>query len=209
MASDFHTHTAPNSDAPSLVSAGLERLGRFPLESLEFHPWRLPPRPEELTREFSAGLERAAALGEIGLDRLRGPAFAIQQEMLGRLLRLAAEREKPVVFHCVRAAAELLAAVKPYPRMRKLLHGFRGSPELFEEFRKHGFFLSLGAAALERAPLLEHLRRNGFDRVGFETDDSSEPVERLIERAAGLLDRPAEQLTEITDANFREFLRDE
>ncbi len=207
MASDFHTHSAPPPGTAALVSARLDRLGRFPLESLEFHPWRLPSQPMEPTREFSAALERAAALGEIGLDRLRGPALAIQQEMLDRLLRLAAEREKPVVFHCVRAAAELLAAVKPCPRMRKLLHGFRGPPELFEEFRRHGFYLSLGAAALEHPPLVEHLRRRGFDRIGFETDDSSEPVERLIERAAELLDCPAERLTAITDANFREFLQ--
>lgn len=207
MASDFHTHSAPPPGTAALVSAGLDQLGRFPLESLEFHPWRLPPQPVELTREFSAGLERAAALGEVGLDRLRGPAFPVQREMLDRLLRIAAELEKPVVFHCVRATAELLAAVKPYPRMRKLLHGFRGSPELFEEFRKHGFYLSLGAAALERAPLLDHLRRTGFDRVGFETDDRPEPVEQLMERAAGALDVPAEQLIAITDANFREFLQ--
>lgn len=207
MASDFHTHSAPPPGTAALVSAGLDQLGRFPLESLEFHPWRLPPQPVELTRESSAGLERAAALGEVGLDRLRGPAFPVQREMLDRLLRIAAELEKPVVFHCVRATAELLAAVKPYPRMRKLLHGFRGSPELFEEFRKHGFYLSLGAAALERAPLLDHLRRTGFDRVGFETDDRPEPVEQLMERAAGALDVPAEQLIAITDANFREFLQ--
>lgn len=207
MASDFHTHSAPPPGIAALVSTGLDQLGRFPLESLEFHPWRLPPQPVELPREFAAGLEQAAALGEIGLDRLRGPAFPVQQQMLDRLLCLAAEQEKPVVFHCVRATAELLAAVKPYPRMRKLLHGFRGSPELFEEFRKHGFYLSLGAAALERAPLLDHLRRTGFDRVGFETDDRPEPVEQLIERAAGVLGCPAERLTAATDANFREFLQ--
>ena len=163
--------------------------------------------PVELTREFAAALARAAALGEVGLDRLRGPAFPVQQQMLDRLLRLAAEQEKPVVFHCVRATAELLAAVKPYPHMRKLFHGFRGSPELCEELRKHGFYLSLGAAALERAPLVEHLRRTGFDRIGFETDDRPEPIAQLIERAAGVFGCPAEQLAAVTDANFREFLQ--
>ena len=63
------------------------------------------------------------------------------------------------------------------------------------------------SAALERAPLLDHLRRTGFDRVGFETDDRPEPVEQLIERAAGVLGCPAERLTAATDANFREFLQ--
>lgn len=207
MASDFHTHSAPSAGVAALVSTGLDRLGSFPLESLEFHPWRLPSHPVELTREFAAALARAAALGEVGLDRLRGPAFPVQQQMLDRLLRLAAEQEKPVVFHCVRATAELLAAVKPYPHMRKLFHGFRGPPELCEELRKHGFYLSLGAAALERAPLVEHLRRTGFDRIGFETDDRPEPVGQLIERAAGVFGCPAEQLAAVTDANFREFLQ--
>ena len=50
MASDFHTHSAPPAGVAALVSTGLDRLGSFPLESLEFHPWRLPPHPVELMR---------------------------------------------------------------------------------------------------------------------------------------------------------------
>ncbi len=196
MASDFHTHK-PKSAARALVSLPPERIGEYPLASLELHPWRLPEKLEPLGAEFFAAAERAAALGEAGLDRLRGPSLEVQQAYLAEVLKLARELGKPVVFHCVRALPELLHAVRNFPG-NKLFHGFRGKPEALEQLRKHGFYVSLGTL-----DLLPYLRQAGFERIGFETDDSELPIESILAEASLLAER---DLEEETDRTFDAFL---
>ena len=127
MASDFHSHR-PKSAARTLVSCRAEELPYYPLASLELHPWFLPERFEPLSVAFRAVARTAAAIGEAGLDRLRGPSFEVQVQYLDALLELAAAEAKPVVLHCVRAVPELLAAVKRHPGTPCLFHGFRGKP---------------------------------------------------------------------------------
>ena len=91
------------------------------------HPWRsseagtLWPLVEK-----TAADPRIAAIGECGLDRLRGAPLPRQAELL-RLHALLAERlRKPLIVHCVRAWAELLAAHRAIrPAQPWIIHGFR------------------------------------------------------------------------------------
>ena len=205
MASDFHSHR-PKSAARTLVSCRAEELPYYPLASLELHPWFLPERFEPFSAAFRAVARTAAAIGEAGLDRLRGPSFEVQVQYLDALLELAAAEAKPVVLHCVRAVPELLAAVKRHPGTPCLFHGFRGKPELLEELRRHGFYVSLNPALLGSMPLFEHLRRTGLDRIGFETDDTAETVESVLARAAARLSMPPAVLEAVTDCTFEHFL---
>jgi len=206
MATDFHTH-CPKPGARALVSCRMEEIAEYPLASLELHPWNLPDHFEPLFPAFRAALKNAAALGEIGLDRLRGPALAVQEEYLGALLFLAEQEQKPVVLHCVRAVPELLAKVRRHPNLRCLYHGFRGKPELLEELRRAGLYVSLGFPALDNAALFAHLKTAGLAQIGFETDDSPTPVETLLTQAAAQLGTDYAKLEVQTDATFDSFLR--
>lgn len=147
----------------------------------------------------------AAALGEIGLDRHRGPSLEMQRRYLDRLLELAERYQKPAVFHCVHAVPELLAATRGF-RPHKLFHGFRGRPELLTELLRHDFFVSFMPDALERPDLAAFVKRRGLRRLGFETDDTAETIECVLARAARQLELEPEQLIRATDDNFREFL---
>ena len=204
MATDFHAHR-PKSVARTLVSCAAEDLSHYPLASLELHPWNLPESFEPLSAEFREALKRAAALGEVGRDRLRGPAFTVQQKYFEELLTLASELRKPVVVHCVRATEALFSALNHFPGLRVLFHGFRGKPERFARLRERGLYVSFGAAALNDAGLLEFLRASGLDGVGFETDDAPEPVEFVLRSAAQRLLLPYEELEARTDETFRKF----
>ena len=204
MATDFHAHR-PKSAARTLVSCGAEELSRYPLASLELHPWKLPEQFVPLPRAFRETLNGAAALGEIGLDRLRGPALPVQQRYLEELLALAAELHKPVVVHCVRATEELLGARRRFPELRMLFHGFRGKPERLARLREHGFFISLGVAALNDVVLVEYLRSSGLGGIGFETDEVPEPIESVLGFAAEKLHIPCGELEARTDETFRKF----
>ncbi|MGE4565789.1 MAG: TatD family hydrolase [Victivallaceae bacterium] len=194
---DFHTH---NSNPPPGVTALISRPAPLPddgkLYSLELHPWHCGG--PELPAGFRENAVRAAGIGEIGLDRLRGPELSLQRQVLRAALEVAAELHKPVILHCVRAAAELQSDLKPYPGMKKLLHGFRGGVRELERWLELGFFVSLAPTALrpEFAPF-------AAARIGLETDDGEMPIAELYRRAGALF---GADFTAVNARNFKAFL---
>ena len=145
MFCDFHTHDAEGSaDTLKLVSVPKLPAERPPgvFFALELHPWHLPETFVGLPPEYLAQAGRADALGEVGLDRLRGPALDVQRQYLRAVLELAADFGKPAVFHCVREFPELLAETKPFANVPKLLHGFQGNEARLAMLAEAGFLLT-------------------------------------------------------------------
>ena len=168
MFCDFHTHNAkPAEQVVKLLSAA--ELPAEPLPgvffALELHPWELPENFAGLPEAFMEQIQRADAIGEVGLDRLKGPALDVQRQYLRAVLEAAADCRKPVVFHCVRAFPELLAAVKPFPQIRKMLHGFQGNEQK--------------AAALQAAGFLLSSRNRLYPGGGLETDAAELTIQEV------------------------------
>ncbi|MBQ4106181.1 MAG: TatD family hydrolase [Lentisphaeria bacterium] len=190
---DFHTHcrVAPAAGTAVLVSAGSLPVETAPEQywSLELHPWYLPETWQGLPETFREEVMRADAVGEIGLDRLRGPAMPVQIAYCRAALQAARDCRKPVVFHCVRAFAELLMLVREVGCEHKLLHGFRGPAAFLAEVRRHGFLVS-GATLADPAGT----------GCGLETDDRPETIAERYQSAGG--NAVAEQMAE----NFYGFL---
>ncbi|MBR2643312.1 MAG: TatD family hydrolase [Lentisphaeria bacterium] len=143
---NFHTHApAEAADTFQIVSAAFlppEPVPDGVWYSLQFHPWDLPETFAGLPEKFTEEAANAPVIGEIGLDRLRGPDLPVQRQYLDALLQFASDCKKPVIFHCVRAFPELLHAVKPYGKIRKLLHGFQGNEEKAKMLTDAGFLLT-------------------------------------------------------------------
>lgn len=87
----------------------------------------------ELLRELEEHLQRhpLAIVGEIGLDKLRGPSEAAQRAAFEAQLRLAARYKRPVSLHCVRhygLLLDVLAALSAEDTPPALIvHAFTGS----------------------------------------------------------------------------------
>ena len=200
MASDFHTHF-PAPENPALISGNDLNAGN--LVSLEVHPWYLPNYFDARVIPDMATLQPFTALGEIGLDKLRGPEPGIQIEYFTALLKLAADCRKPVVIHCVRSFQEIFNLLKPF-NIKVLFHGFRSSPELLDELWKRKFAVSFHPAAQHTPALMSKLSAaKGI--FGFESD--SDPDISI----SGILNSISEkyrikQLEKITDQNFLDFL---
>ena len=196
MASDFHTHT-PHPGRTELVDGG---EGRAPLWSLPFHPWhteKIPSVPEEKLRS-------CAALGELGFDKFRGAASwpEGQLALLDGLLALAAEWNKPVVLHAVGPPELLFKAVKPYGKVKILLHGFsRPRPDLLDEVLKHEFYVSLNPVLLGNESIISFLKSRPGARVGLETDDKDLPDIASLYEQTGIPGFEAR-----ADELFKEFL---
>ena len=121
---------------------------------------------------------RVVALGETGLDRYWDYApIARQQEYLDRHLRLAQERNLPVILHCRDAAADLLPMLRAATERGPLggvLHAFSGDAAFAAECLALGLHVSFAGNVTYSNKKFEPLRAAArtipADRLLIETD---------------------------------------
>lgn len=164
---DIHTHRPrllsiididPAETRPAPLRPGL----RY---SVGIHPWSIPHATAGAwaTTCLLALDRRVLAIGETGLDRVRGEAsLDLQILWLRRHAALAESVGKPLILHIVRCFPEIIALRNELqPRQPWIIHGFRGKPQLASELLRHGFRLSFGrkfnpeSLAMTPAPLRE------------------------------------------------------
>ena len=198
MVCDFHTHHV--STRPAILSAKSPADNKY--TSLEYHPWYLPETVSVLPGIFD-NLNNFTALGEIGLDRLRGPALDIQLQYLTALLKLASDCHKPVIIHCVRSFPELFAILKSFS-LPWAIHGFRGKVELLEEIWTRGGIVSFHHSVINNLPLLKKLA-SVQEKIAFETDDDAElDLEAVVDTA--MMKSGNADLLKIANETFMEFV---
>lgn len=142
------------------------------------------------------------AVGELGLDRLRGDLAA--QEASARLqLDFADARGLPVVLHCVRAHVRLLELLGP--AHTGLVHAWTGSAELAVAFVRRGLHVSFGRALLASPRIAAAAGVVPDDRLLVESDgEAPSPVlTAVIERLAALRGWSVDTLVRRTEANAR------
>jgi TatD DNase family protein len=173
---------------------------------------------------------RVVALGETGLDRYWDfTPFALQQDYFERHLRLAQQRDLPVIIHCREAEADLLpmlrAAIARVP-LRGVLHSFSGDREFAAECVGLGMMASFTGAVTYTNKKFESLWIAAAsvpdDRILVETDSPyliphplrgkqkrNEPalLTLTVRRLAELRSRTVEELAAQTTANARRLFR--
>lgn len=148
--------------------------------SCGIHPWYAADADIDQVRKIVAEPE-VVAVGEVGLDKLKGPALSIQIEVFRQQIELAVEYDKPLIIHCVKAWDELIALRKEYQKYNIpwVIHGYRGSSEQTQQLSKLGFLFSLGekfnTEGLEHIPL---------DCIFCETDISDLTICKVYENVS-------------------------
>jgi len=206
MLLDFHTHR-PDATA-ALISVDPRHFDPQPglWYSVGFHPWdTLQP----ITPGDIALLERCAhhpqvlAIGETGMDSLRGADLETQEALFVSHLQLAHDTGLPVVVHSVRTAQQILAARHraQLTDVPLAIHGMRGNQHVARTWLDAGCYLSYGPrfnpAALLATPL---------DRLLIETDDAPVTIHHVATLVAHTLHRPIDTILHITTANAQRLL---
>lgn len=203
---DVHTHSVDRFPAGEIVSLNVDSGFIAPEivnASVGIHPWLLSE--VEVDRQWNQLLElvkdrRVVALGEVGLDKLKGPSLEFQETIFRKEIALSEEMSLPLVIHCVRAFNELLLMRKELkPAQPWIIHGFRGKKEVAEMLLKAGCYLSFGSSFQETA-----LCAVPLNRLFIETDDSDENIERLYQRIADVRGEALEVLAEGVKKNVKE-----
>ena len=190
---DFHTHH--NSASAALIAVDPRQF--YPQQglcySVGFHPWN---EVDSLNAEDFGRLAECAlhpqvlAVGETGMDALRGAPLNIQANVFLRHLQVAASVGKPVVIHSVRTAQEILAVRRKSGLVGVPLavHGMRSNANVARLWLDAGCYLSFGArfnpAALIATPI---------DRLLIETDDAPESIEAVAASVASTLGLTADE----------------
>lgn len=153
LVDDWHTHTPrPRAivNLPSPAAPAPDGL----LCSIGLHPWDTTGGPDDLRTleeiEARAAADPAiAAIGECGLDRLRGASLDIQIPLFRRQAEMAGRLGKPLIIHCVRAYPEILRLHKELrPDVPWIFHGFRANAQTAAQILARPLtFISVGPDA--------------------------------------------------------------
>lgn len=169
--------------------------------SAGIHPWYIYNVREQLCcLETILSSPSVVAVGEAGLDKLSEISMDIQIDTFLQQASLAEKLNKPLIIHCVKAWAELIAARKTIkPHTPWIIHGFRGNGQLAQQLIAQGFHLSFGEyfnpAALSAA---------WPNRLFAETDDKEIDIRTVYRQLASSLQIPLEEFAIAIEKNVHQ-----
>jgi TatD DNase family protein len=186
---DIHTHSAPSPERfriHNLYSdfAQSENKGFY---SIGLHPWYINAQAWEA--DFAAIQQyslrnNVIAIGECGLDKVTATSFALQQEVFIKQIQWAAQIQKPLIIHCVRAYDEVLQLLKQYQSgVPVIFHGFNKNLQLARQVISAGYYLSFGKA-LTKENIQETFAQLPIEKLFLETDDSPLSIKDIYHFAA-------------------------
>lgn len=165
--------------------AGFETATDGTMCSLGLHPWYLENAAQKwpLLQQYAA-LPHVLAIGECGLDKVRGADWNTQRYWFGQQILLANELKKPLIIHCVRAYDEALQLLQQ-AQVPVIFHGFNKKMPVARQVLDAGHWLSFGAALLDPASQAAAvLSEVPQDRFFLETDDAPVSIGDLYTIAA-------------------------
>lgn len=101
---------------------------------------------EDLIAQFSVMLdhEKVVGIGEIGFDfHYDNVPREVQKHWFDRQMRLAAEKNMPVVIHDREAHGAVMDMIAAHPTVRGVLHSYSGSAEMARQLCERGWMISL------------------------------------------------------------------
>lgn len=161
---DIHTHRLTDPEHQILsVEPGEEIPANARYISVGRHPWHADRETSDEEWARILADPRVVAIGETGLDKLRGPDLETQERELRKHVALSESEGLPLILHCVKAFDRLIALKRELkPHQPWVIHGFRGGEEQARQLMEHGMLLSFGARynemALDAAEGMEHFR---------------------------------------------------
>ncbi|MGB0884046.1 MAG: TatD family hydrolase [Flavobacteriales bacterium] len=199
---DIHTHQ--NQAGFSIKQWASEADNSQPF-SVAVHPWEAHLGFDEVLMTERAKHPNCVAIGETGLDKLKGDLEAQKKSFLWHI-RLAKTLKKPLILHCVKAFEDCLACLaQEHFSGGVLFHGFSKHPELAKQLLRKGYFLSLGKGFLTKQTFDDLIIETELKHLFFETDnDTTYSLDDLYKKSAHLL--PNKNIEELVYKNYQNWL---
>lgn len=177
---DIHTHhKAPQPEAVVAVSPAEFNPVAGQIYSVGIHPWHTMETvsdKEWQLLENACRHPQVAAIGECGIDLMKGGPMFRQIQVMKRQMDLSEELRKPLIIHDVKAHEVIIGMMKEYkPSQLWLVHGFRGKPSVARMLTDAGIMLSFGSKFNS-----ETLLSIPSEMMLAETDDSGQDISQVV-----------------------------
>ena len=199
---DIHTHH-PAPQPLGVVSCSMSDYSYFEnqLFSVGIHPWDSikEPSPKEWEEfESLASLPCICAIGECGIDKLKGGPLFRQMIIFKRQIDLSEKLQKPLIIHDVKAHDIIVGLRRDLqPSQNWLVHGFRGKPTVAKMLTDCGIYLSFGEKFNPEA-----LLSTPSSLILAETDESPLDILEIIFGISSVLGFDATELIAGNTSNF-------
>lgn len=210
----FDVHTHQNYSTADSVSVKNVIVGKDSIHNSKqlftagIHPWFIDDLSQQIADlESFTAQKNCLAIGEIGLDKLSQTNFELQIKAFEACLKLAQEKDLPIVIHCVKAQNEILQILKKCNFKGKvLIHGFNQNASILSQWLKANCYISLGAALLNpQSNAHQLINAIPQEKLLLETDDTAIEIKTGYEMAASLLKISNNDLEKTIAQNFKSF----
>lgn len=178
--------------------------------SFGFHPWYLEnidlDHAEKLLKLISVS-PTCRAIGETGLDGVKGVEQSIQLSFFRMHCSIASSVGKPLVIHCVRKHPEVINEIRSSRFTGGIMvHGFSSRWSVASMWLSAGAMLSFGEALISGSDALkEAFIRCPIERLLLETDDSAVEITEIYKQAAILRSEDLEEFRVQVNKNYTKF----
>ncbi|MBR4722319.1 MAG: TatD family hydrolase [Muribaculaceae bacterium] len=199
MIADAHSH---KHSADAIVNIGIGDTIVGDACSIGVHPWNTTDHSaairdlETLAQRCSD--ERVVAIGEAGLDRLRGGDMEFQLAVFLAQVELSEKTGKPLIIHTVRTLDEILKTRQTSGAMIPwILHGFRGGVAKMDKVLSAGLHLSIGENFSR-----ETVAAIPDDELIIETDESTLSIREIAANVAKARNTTADAVMTLSAKNI-------
>lgn len=199
---DIHTHhSAPQPQGVVAVSFRNFNPIENQFYSVGIHPWESSaPMSKEDWEEFEriASLPCVVAIGECGIDKLKGGPLFKQLIVMNKQIELSEKLMKPLIIHDVKAHDVIVGLKRDLNPIQKwVIHGFRAKPTVAKMMTDAGIFISFGEKFNPETPLTVP---ENF--LLAETDDSPLTIQEIISNLSANMGRDVTSLITANTMNF-------
>lgn len=205
---DIHTHQIPseNSDRTCILDVNPKdfeaKKSTYKKQyfSCGIHPWYSEDSASQFLHLSNIASDpKIVAIGETGLDKIKGPSFDVQIPLFKRHIELSELVEKPLIIHAVKAWEELYHIRKEFsPTQPWIIHGFRGNPQITQQMAKAGFMFSIGKRFNP-----DSLKYIPTKSLFLETDEKEIDIMEVYEQVALAMNWDMKDLTALIEGNVR------
>lgn len=178
------------------------------------HPWHanlLDKNEIKIRLQKLINSKSIIAVGETGLDKLKGCDWDIQMKVFKTHIDIANANNLPVIIHSVKSHNEVLKLRKESKsKVPWAIHHFNGSKQMAFDFIDNGFYLSVcHHIKSKNSKLSEYFGDLPMDRIFLETDDFKIDLKDLYKIAAAKYKISTVELRKQLISNLNNFLNEE
>jgi len=177
------------------------------------HPWHADQLSEKEIEQKLIKLKESKsiiAVGEAGLDKLKGPGLKLQEKVFKKHIEVAEKYHMPIIVHSVKTHNEILKLkIDLNSKIPWVLHHFNGSKQLAMDLIEHGFYLSLSYHIdQQNSRLSRYLSELPISRLFFETDDFNVDIKEIYTKAASKFNISEEDLKKQMIKNLKSLMNE-